>query len=164
MRAATFSDPLTGRLAGFIREIGLRIEPASLDATTLLPGVTVRDGGLLVDESRLLHPGDLLHEAGHLAVCDPALRPTFGAVGEDAGEEMAAIAWSYAAARHLQIDPAIVFHPAGYRGSAQALLTAFETGATFGQPLLEWFGMTLSPKTAAEQGLPPFPHMLRWLR
>jgi hypothetical protein len=164
MTAATFADPLTQRLAAFIREIGLRLEPASLGDDTLLPGVLVRDGGMLVDEARLAHPGDLLHEAGHLAVCDPALRPTLGPVVDDPGEEMAAIAWSYAAARHLRIDPTVVFHPAGYRGGARTLLTAFETGAVIGQPMLQWFGMTLSPKTAAEQGLPPFPHMLRWLR
>jgi hypothetical protein len=31
-------------------------------------------------------------------------------------------------------------------------------------PLLEWFGMTLGPKSAAAQGAAPFPHMRRWLR
>jgi hypothetical protein len=159
-----FADPLTQRLAEFIRGIGLGVEPATLGGESLLPGVTVKAGSLLVDQATLLHRGDLLHEAGHLAVCEPARRATLEDVGDDPAEEMAAIAWSYAAARHLEIDPTMVFHSEGYRGGAQVLLTAFESGATVGQPMLEWFGMTLSPKAAAEQGLEPYPHMLRWLR
>ncbi|HVN00314.1 MAG TPA: hypothetical protein VMT68_08875 [Caulobacteraceae bacterium] len=162
--ATAFAEPLTARIAVFIREVGLRVEPATLDDATLLPGVTVRGGAILVDPSRLAHPGDLLHEAGHLAVTEAARRATLAAVGDEPGEEMAAIAWSYAAARHLGLDPAIVFHAAGYRGGAQAILTAFETGEAFGTPLLEWWGMTLGRKSAAARGEPPFPHMRRWLR
>jgi hypothetical protein len=159
-----FADPLTARIAAFIAEIGLPIEAAALTSPTLLPGVTVAHGALLVDEARLAHPGDLLHEAGHLAVCDPAARASLDDVSEDGGEEMAAIAWSYAAARHLGIDPTVVFHPAGYRGGAQALLEAFDGGGGPGQPLLEWFGMTLGAKAAAAAVGQPYPHMLRWLR
>jgi hypothetical protein len=159
-----FADPLIDQLARFIAEIGLPIAPATLDEPTLLPGLTTRRGMLLVDEQRLAYPGDLLHEAGHLAVCDPALRPTLETVGDDPGEEMATIAWSYAAALHLGLDPAVVFHAGGYRGGAAELLEALEGGALVGQPLLEWFGLTLTAKSAAAKGLPAFPHMLRWLR
>jgi hypothetical protein len=159
-----FADPLTDQIAGFIAGLGLPVRSARLEKPTLLPGVTVTMGVILVDEPRLAHPGDLLHEAGHLAVCDAALRPTLEAVGEDGGEEMAAIAWSYAAVRQLGIDPAIVFHASGYRGDGASLLAAFEAGGTIGQPMLEWFGMTLGRRAAAERGLKPYPHMLRWLR
>ena len=40
--------------------------------------------------------------------------------GEDAGEEMGAIAWSYAAALHIGLDPRVVFHEDGYKGAANS--------------------------------------------
>ena len=58
-----FDDPVTETMARFIREIGLAIEPATLPAPTLLPGIAVADGVLRVDPARLQWPGDLLHEA-----------------------------------------------------------------------------------------------------
>ena len=40
----------------------------------ILPGLAIEHGAILVDEQRLSHPGDILHEAGHLAVADPVGR------------------------------------------------------------------------------------------
>jgi len=162
--AGLFADPLTDRIAGFILAIGIVIERTTLDAPTPCPGVDARRGVLLVDEAGLAYPGDLLHDAGHIAVCDPAQRGTLEAIGDDGGEEMAALAWSYAAGRWLGLDPTVVFHPAGYRGGAESLIAAFEAHGGVGVPMLEWFGMTLGPKSAAVQGAEPFPHMSRWLR
>ncbi len=162
--AGLFADPLTDRIAAFIRQVGIEVVPATLDARGPCPGVEARCGVLFVDEARLAYPGDLLHEAGHVAVCDSAVRRSLAAIGDDPGEEMAAMAWSYAAARWLGIDPAIVFHAAGYRGGSQALLDAFDRDMPPGAPMLEWFGMTLSLRKAAAGGAQPFPHMLRWLR
>ncbi len=159
-----FADPLTTRIAAFIAGVGIPVEPALLEASTPCPGMVARRGVLLVDEARLAYPGDLLHEAGHIAVCDPALRPSLEAIGDDGGEEMAAIAWSYAASRELGLEPRVLFHPAGYKGGADALIAAFEGQGGVGVPLLEWYGMTLGPKSAAAQGAAPFPHMRRWLR
>jgi hypothetical protein len=158
-----FADPLTERLADFVRGIGIDVRPAQLPEPTFLPGLDIRDGVILVDEQRLAYPGDLLHEAGHLAVTDRAGRNASKLSPSD-GEEIAAIAWSYAAARHLDLDPAIVFHPHGYKGSSQALAENFAAGRTFGQPLLQYYGMTFEPGRAAKNGAAPFPHMLRWLR
>jgi len=162
--AGRFADPLIDRLAGFVREIGIPVEPAALEAPTPCPGLYVRHGVILVDEARLAYPGDLLHEAGHVAVCEPSLRPVLEAIGDDPGEEMAAIAWSYAAAVRLRLAPAVLFHEAGYRGGSQALIEAFKRDLPPGLPLLEWFGMTLGRKAAAAAGAEAFPHMLRWLR
>ncbi|HEY1753277.1 MAG TPA: hypothetical protein VGG29_18615 [Caulobacteraceae bacterium] len=159
-----FADPLTDRIAAFIAGIGLAIQPATLDEPTLLPGVTVRGGVILVDEARLAYPGDLLHEAGHLAVWEPDRRATLDEVDDDGSREMTVIAWSYAALRHLDLDPAVVFHEGGYRGASPTLIAVFEGDGLCGQPMLEWYGLTLTRKTAAARGQPPFPHMLRWLR
>jgi hypothetical protein len=80
------------------------------------------------------------------------------------GEELAALAWSYAAAIHLQLDPAIVFYPASYHGSGDALIESFGEGRYTGVPLLQVFGMTAEPRHADARRLPPFPRMARWLR
>jgi hypothetical protein len=34
----------------------------------------------------------------------------------------------------------------------------------FGVPALQWIGLTAEPRRARELGVPPFPHMLKWLR
>jgi hypothetical protein len=149
-----FDDQVASRIAGFLDRIGiaLTLEPAG---DGLLPGLDVRNGRIVADPGRLSHPGDLLHEAGHIAVTDPALRPTLCEVSADPGEEMAAIAWSWAAAAELGLDPAIVFHADGYRGGSAAIIDAFASRRWFGVPLLACWGMT-------EEAT--FPRMTRWLR
>ena len=117
-----------------------------------------------MDPERLLYPGDLLHEAGHLAVMLPAQRAVTGSnVGADMGDEIAAQTWSYAAAVHLGLPPEVVFHPAGYKGSADKLIEVFSEGRV-GVPLLQWMGLTLDAKRAAAESMAPYPHMIRWLR
>jgi hypothetical protein len=149
-----FDDQVAGRIAGFLARIGipLTLEPAG---DGLLPGLNVRDGGIIADLGRLIHPGDLLHEAGHIAVTDPALRPTLNDVSDDPGEEMAAIAWSWAAAGELGLEPELVFHADGYRGGSATIIDAFSSRRWFGVPLLACWGMT-------EEAI--FPRMTRWLR
>ena len=160
-----FADPVTARIAQFLFEIGLRLERGPVPAQAILPGIHVENGVLIVDEARLAYCGDLLHEAGHLAVLPSREREGAGAnVGEDGGEEIAAIAWSWAAAMHLRLDPSIVFHPHGYRGGSQAILENFRAGRYIGVPLLQWMGLTAVGPLASKLGVPPFPHMLRWLR
>jgi hypothetical protein len=158
-----FADPLTERLATFVRGIGIEVRAAALPADTFLPGLDIRDGAILVDETRLAHPGDLLHEAGHLAVADPAERNAPRLLPSP-GDEMASIAWSYAALRHLDIDPAIVFHPEGYKDGSDAIIENFSAGRYIGVPLLQLYAMSYEPRLAAEKGVAPFPSMLRWLR
>src|ERR1700722_5021946 len=115
-----FTDPLTERLAGFVCSIGIDVRATTLPDKPFLPGLDIRDGAIVIDEARLTYPGDILHEAGHLAVTDPAERnaPT---LSPSPGDELTAIAWSYAALRHLEIDPAVVFHAAFRRGSASII-------------------------------------------
>ena len=158
------NDPVTARIITFLGEIGIPVFVEPLDEETLLPAMTVRDGALVIDPARLTWPGDLLHEAGHIAVTDPALRASLCEVRSDPAEEMAAIAWSYAAAVEIGLDPHIVFHDEGYRGGGGYLADAFAGGAAPGVPMLQWFGMTASKRSAVDQHAAPFPHMLRWLR
>jgi hypothetical protein len=158
-----FANPLTERLVAFVRGIGIDVRTATLPDKTFLPGLDIRHGAILVDEERLSNPGDILHEAGHLAVSDPAERNA-PVLSPDGGDELTSIAWSYAALSHLELDPAIVFHDRGYKGGAAALIENFTAGNYLGVPLLQLYGMALEPKRAAANGVEPYPHMLRWLR
>jgi hypothetical protein len=158
-----FADPLTGRMVDFIRGIGIEVRVGALPDGTFLPGLDIQHGAIVVDEAKLAYPGDLLHEAGHIAVSDPATRNGARLAPTD-GEEIATLAWSWAALRHLDLEPAVVFHPHGYKNGAQALIDAFSSGGNPGVPLLQYFGMTVEPKFAAARGVTPFPHMLRWMR
>ncbi len=160
-----FTQPLTRRIVDFLTSIGLTVAAAELPETTFLPGLTISHGVLLVDEQRLLHPGDLLHEAGHLALYPAAERPSVRAPLEaDPGFEMAAIAWSYAAAIAIGLPMEILFHPAGYKGGSQSLSDNFSAGRYVGVPLLEWAGMTLTGQRSQAAGIAPYPVMQRWLR
>ena len=160
-----FRDPLVLRMVAFLRGIGLEVGAGTIAEPTVLPGVTVEQGRLVIDELRLKYPGDVLHEAGHLAVAPPAQRDALDRnVGNDGAEEMMAIGWSYAAALHLGIDPAIVFHADGYRGGGDYLVRNFLEGHFIGLPMLQWVGMTFDEKRATENGARAYPHMQSWLR
>ena len=165
MSAESFSDPLVARIAAFVRDIGLPVSRGKVDDTAFLPGMALADGGIVIDEARLRHPGDILHEAGHLAVRAPAERAqSQGRLGVDGGEEMGAIAWSYAATMHLGLDAAVLFHPEGYKDEAATLLQNFGDGLYVGVPYLQWLGMCYEPAHAQIEGCAPYPAMQRWLR
>lgn len=165
----SFDNPLTNKIANFLIEIGLDVIPAQLEDETFLPGILVQNGKLLVDETKLKYPGDLLHEAGHLAMTPFALRREMSDevnlpdVNMNAIESQS-IAWSYAACLHLGLDPRVVFHKDGYKGHSENLLLNFSLGIYIGVNGLEEAGMTASDKLAQEIGVKPYPHMLKWLR
>ena len=143
------------RIVEFLTTIGLEVRFEAIEAPTILPGLTVDHGVLVVDEAHLAHVGDLLHEAGHLAVVPPADRSAMTVdMGSDGGMEMGALAWSYAAARHLDLHPEVVFHDEGYRGDARNLIENFDEGRYVGVPILVWRGMTTTEA---------FPSMATWL-
>jgi hypothetical protein len=157
-------DPTATLILNWLQQIGLTIRLARLAADTFLPGVTLEPCGLVVDPERLLYPGDLLHEAGHLATMLPARRASTGSnAGSDMGDEIAAQTWSYAAAIHLGLPPEIVFHTTGYKGAAESLIQIYRDGNA-GVSLLQWMGLTLDRTQAAAVSIPSYPHMIRWLR
>jgi hypothetical protein len=154
-------------IVAFLREIGLRVVAGDLPSGTFLPGIQVRDGRMTFDAARLRFPGDLLHEAGHLAVLSPVDREHFGTDDRDLDMrriELRAIAWSHAAAVHLGLDPAVVFHEGGYSGKGPDLARTYALGVYPGASALEEVGLTLAAASARRAGVRPYPHMLRWLR
>ena len=143
------------RILEFLAGIGIEVAEEALGEDTLLPAITVRHGTVVFDPARLDQPGDLLHEAGHVAVMERPRRTALATVADDPGEEMAAIAWSNAAAAAIGLDPRVVFHDAGYRGDGAWLAESFAQSPPFGVPLLAWYGMTDATS---------YPRMTRWLR
>jgi hypothetical protein len=154
----------TESILAFLEQVGIAVSLEPVAGDSFLPGLAIRDGILLVDRARLAWPGDLLHEAGHIAVTEPEMRARLSEVRDDPGEEMAAIAWSYAASVALGLDPAILFHEGGYRGGSSNMIFHFTAGRDVGVPMLEYYGMTAGRAQTAEAGATPYPHMSRWLR
>lgn len=147
----------------FFDAIQLEYRFEQLASKTFLPGLMIQEGRLIIDPDKLTYPGDTLHEAGHIAVTPEAGRPALtGDVhkcGHDPGDEMAAIAWSWAALQAIGGPPEFLFHPDGYKRGSESYIEAFSSGHGFGYPLLAWYGMTEMP---TEPG--GFPSMKLWLR
>jgi hypothetical protein len=159
----TFSDPLVTKLAAFVQSIGIDVRPCAIDRKTQFPGLDIKAGAVLVDERQLIHPGNILHEAGHIAVHDPARRKHAKFLPTP-GEELSALAWSYAAIVHLGLTAELVFYPGSYHGWATSLIENFAEGRYLGIPLLQRYGMAVEARYAVERGVEPYPHMLRWVR
>jgi len=164
-----FKDHVTQKIADFITDIGLELVNQRLDEETFLPGILVRSGSIVVDEDKLRYPGDMLHEAGHLALAPGEIRPSLGGEVALPGVSMEpieaqAMAWSYAAALFIGIDPRIVFHQGGYFGASESLLLNFSIGAYIGVTGLQEAGLTLFGESARDKGIPSYPHMIKWLR
>ena len=142
----------------FLKFIGLEVVEKNISQDTFLPGIAAENGTLIVDPEKLKYPGDLLHEAGHLAVLSGEERKlSMGDFPNDGGEEMGAIAWSYAACVYLKLPAEVVFHKAGYKGEAKWLIDLFTNGTGLGVPVLEWKNMTNS------EGENAYPAMKNWL-
>lgn len=152
---------MAGRCLTFLGQIGIAADWLSDEEEQLLSGLAIVQGRLLIDPNLPIWPGDLLHEAGHIAVAAPADRPTLGPIEADGADEMAAIAWSYAAAKACDVNLEHLFHDGGYRGDSQSLRSAFAGGGNVGVPMLQYFGMAAHHD---DTSAPPFPAMLRWLR
>lgn len=158
---STINPDWTATVVAFLRQIGLRVTMGSVGGDSFLPGVCIEAGALRYDPARLRWPGDLLHEAGHLAVMTPAQRAQAGGTLDDADAdagEIEAIAWSAAAALHLGLPLPLLFHAEGYRGQSEGLALTYGLGMCPGLPGLQRIGL------APEQGLAGWPRLRRWLR
>lgn len=153
----------------FLQSIGIPVRPGEVADDSFLPAVRIEAGGLVFDAQRLRWPCDLLHEAGHIAVTPAAQRSALAGALADAeaaphGGELEAMAWSWAAALHLGLAPEELFHPEGYKGQSAGLLMSYSLGVCPGAHGLSRAGMTFVGNAANAAGVPPYPHMARWLR
>jgi hypothetical protein len=62
------TEAVLDRIIAFLDGVGVPVGRGEVAETSFLPGVRVQAGGLVVDPARLICPGDLLREAGHIAV------------------------------------------------------------------------------------------------
>jgi hypothetical protein len=151
-----FSIPMLDQIALFLRSIGIAVDARRIGHETLVPGVDIFAGGLIYDEPRMASPADLLHEGAHIALTPPALRPALhGTIESSAAEEVSAIAWTWAAAMHLGLDPTRVFHTDVVSGNGPTLLENFTAGRYVGVPMLQRWGLT---------SVGEYPRMRRWTR
>jgi hypothetical protein len=151
---------------------------------TFIPGIYTEAMTLHIDVTQLT-PGDILHEAGHVAIAPSMFRrhmvgnfdtlqpitseycDTHPLIVDDSGAEDSihrallqcgeaeAIAWSYAAALAADIAPQSVFHPNGYDGQSESLLIMLQHKAHFGV-----HGLAAAKMTSRQI----YPAMLRWLQ
>lgn len=158
-------DETLRRIVDFIRSIGIEVNEGAMTRETLVPGMDIVRGTLLVDEAMMCKPADLLHEAAHIALSHPSVRNALdGTADTSPAEEVSAIAWTWAASRQLDIDPAETFHADVISGNGPTLLENFLEGRYVGVPMLQYWGLAVEAKNAAAMGAAAYPHMLRWLR
>lgn len=149
-------------IVAFLRGVGIVVRAGPVPDDSFVPGMTVRDGALVYDPDKPGWVGDLLHEGGHLAVTDPAIRATLPSVPDDPREEMGALAWSYAAAMAIGLPVGTLFHQA-YKGGPDYLINAYAHGLPIGLPMLQYWDMAAGPEAIAA-GAPAYPAMRTWLR
>jgi len=160
---------IIGKITEFVESIGIRVSNGTIEEATFLPGIQIDRGSIKIDLDKLKYPGDILHEAGHIAVTEKEIREAVSGNikdetgNNDLGGEIGVILWTYAASSAIGLPLDVVFHAGGYKGSSSWFIENFESGNYIGLPVLVWMGMTLDPAT---QDLPhkPFPHMTNWLR
>ena len=157
------------KAVNFLESIGIPVHFKSLETNCFLPGISIENGEIVVDKAKMKYPGDILHEAGHIAVVPKAERcvlneHTIVERKDKDAEEMMAIAWSFAACKHLGLDASFVFHDEGYKGGGSDIANNFNEGHYFGVPMLQWVGMTFEKNDSQAQDKLHYPAMLQWLR
>lgn len=163
------NTPEVIKVLHFLDTIGIAVVEKELDDTTFLPGLALGANCVQIDFNKLLYPGDILHEAGHLAVTTSEDRnnigtPKMASNWPTDGEEIIAMLWSYAALIHLNLPAEFVFHPSGYKNEASWLIENYSNQNYIGLPLLEWTGLCLTKEQAERENKKPFPTMVKWLR
>lgn len=178
------------KIIWFLRSTGLSVEVGHVESW-FLTGINITGGRIIYNPDRLDSPGDLLHEAGHIAVTPAIFRKH---LTEDSDElarthyeawyeanpnwccypenplgrhimqssETEAIAWSYAAAVAAGVDTFLPF-AVGFQDEGEIVHEQLAMGMHFGIHGLFHAGMTRVPN-----GVRPaedcFPNMIRWLQ
>lgn len=168
-RELSTTNSLFDKSVDFLRAIGIPVHFRQIETDCFLPGISIVNGEIVVDMEKLKYPGDILHEAGHIAVVPASERSSLNEHSiaqreQRDAEEMMVIAWSYSACVHLGIDASFVFHDEGYKGGGGSIADNFKNGNYFGVPMLQWVGMALEKKNEEKPDKPVYPAMLQWLR
>jgi len=160
-----FDKADTQKIIAFIENIGIEVKKSSIDEETFLPGILIDKGVMIIDEEKLLYEGDLLHEAGHIATLTPQKRlEVYNDVSKNPGDELATLAWSYAAGKYLDLDARVIFHDNGYKGDSKWLSEHYSSGGDMGVPLLSWMDLTTTNNHKVVEGDIVFPNMKKWIR
>jgi hypothetical protein len=154
---------VTQTLLDFLAGIGITVSEGAVPADSFLPGIRLVAGTLVVDRAALRWPGDLLHEAGHIATTPAALRASLDdQLADDPAiahrGEAEATAWAWAALTQLALPAELLFHEGGYHGHSAGLALTYAMGVYPGATGLAQAGMT---RLGGEDG---YPRMQRWLR
>lgn len=152
-----------GRIRNFLDRIGIVCREGALEEKTFLPGLKIDQGSLTIDVNKLEYPGDILHEAGHIALFDPQQRPFLNQEMLDTqpseqSEEIGVQLWSYFAAEACGVPAEMVFHEGGYRTQSKWIIDNFRNRKFIGMPLLVWMRI-VEPVPAGE-----YPVIKNWLR
>jgi hypothetical protein len=174
------------RVVSFLRGVGIPcvIVPG---AKGFMPGVRIHQGGLQIAPEAVL--GDVLHEAGHLAVLPGRFRrlanddvsavqklmmDTVDFTNPDVGEARAALqsgdaeatAWAWAAGEYLQLDPAQVVRNRHYGGTGRDMRMALQARAYLGIHGLASAGFCVTRPGPLEKakGLPAYPRLAMWVQ
>lgn len=158
--STSYDEEMLANIIQFLDGIGIDVEEKELHDNCILPGLDIKGTTILYDKTRLKHSGDLLHEAGHIAVTPSDQRPLIGSDKMDPSwpsdaDEIVTILWSFAALHEMKISPDVVFHAEGYKNESDWIIDQFESKNHIGLPLLEWMEL-------CEVDL--FPVMKKWLR
>lgn len=175
--------------ATFLERIGITVK-IDLDANGFLPGVRIKGRTILVREASDKLAGDVLHEAGHIAVMpsllvdklegnseSPEIIQAISAWFDDHPDSMnypespvgramlqcgetEATAWSYAAAHAAGVDTLTPFRK-GFDGQGHFIRLQFSLGRHLGIHGLAASGMTDLPMRGGDYA---FPKMKRWLQ
>lgn len=147
-------------IKSFLNEIGIPFIETKFEDDLFLPGLKIDKGTLFYDPEKLKYPGDILHEAGQIALMTSEEKETivgdvkeYRTPGQD--NEMGVMCWSYAALVHLNIPIEIVFHPDGYNGYSEMLIMEYTNKQYRGLPLLVWMEFC---------DYETFPNMKKWVR
>jgi len=167
-KETSYDEEMLTFILNFLKKINIPVLEKKLDHNCILPGLDIVSNTILLDRKLLKHPGDLLHEAGHLAVTPEEQRKWIGTKKMDVswptdGDEIAAILWSYAALHYLKIPAKTVFHEAGYKNQSNWLIEQFENKNYMGLPLLEWMGLC-NGISETNNNTSKFPVLKKWLR
>lgn len=164
----------------FLKGIGFNTERGEVTANSFVPNITIKNGEIVYNEEALV--GDMLHEAGHLAILPAKYRSICQAnVGRSVAEiwkhadaagelevdspmyraliqasDPEATAWAWAAGKEIGIAEEEIIPDFQYQGTGEEIRSMLSARCYLGINGLRAAGMLDSVKT--------FPKLTRWVQ